>query len=103
MLQQLMEAHRVRMCQHSRALLSERVLDAREDKNCDASRAGELYVYSWRNHLKRIEQLVHNSIRTGDVQVQIQVIASGGVDESNNVSTSPGDAENDAFAGPSSE
>lgn len=52
--------------------------------------------------MKRIEQLVHGSSNARDVQVVNPVIGSGGVYESNNASTSPGDGGNDAGADHSS-
>lgn len=97
-LQQLMEGHCVRMCQHLEALLAERVLETREDQTRDAGGAASLYVESSKNCLKRIKQLVCDSSRTGNVQAEKPVTGSAVVDESNNAPISPVDVGNDVGA-----
>lgn len=97
-----MEGHWVRTCQYLGALLAEPVLKAREHQSRDAGGSAMLYVKSWKDRLKRIEQLLHVSTSAGDVQDKKPVLGSGGVDERNHALTSSGDAGNNAGAGPSS-
>lgn len=69
-LQEHMGDHWVCMCQHLRALLVERVLEACEDQTRDAGRAVGLYVEKWKTRLKRIWQLFQDPARTEDVLVE---------------------------------
>lgn len=49
------------------------MLEAPKVRTRGTSGAAALYVESWKNRLKRIEQLVHNSIGTRDLQVEKQL------------------------------
>lgn len=70
------------MCQDLRALFAERVLESCEYPISDASEAARLYIESWKNHLKRIEQLVHDSTCAGVEQVEKPVNGSVGTNNS---------------------
>lgn len=94
--------HWVRTWQRSELFLVERVSKEREERIRDASGVVGLYVWSWKNRLKCIEQLVQDPTRNRDVQTEKPVAGSRGADGSNSAPTSSGDAKNDAGTGPSS-
>lgn len=101
-LQKHMDEHWVLMCQHLGTLLAERVVEASEDQIREFRSVAEMYVQSWKSHLKPTKQLVKKPPLVGDAQVESLGPGSVNNGGSDDAPTSQGEEEFDADTGPSS-
>lgn len=100
--QKRIEDHSVWMCRRFGCLFAERVMKARKEQSQIAGEWVGSYAERRKNRLKRFKQLVQDSSRVGDVQIEKPETCFVSADRKNKAPNNPDDIGNDVDAGPSS-